>query len=232
MRRNFTLFIASFAVCLLSISATFAQSETQQIWPLPGTDADLQSPKQIGYSGQLPAPNSAAPTSGWSGGANYTPPGGMPIFSDQRYAPDDTQMPLATINLMNDDGLHTLSASNPPGYPRLKSRANQTVGLTSIEEDSPEKTYVPDMVREWIARDGKQLREILEEWAVLEGWEVIWTTNREYPLQASAVFKGRFTDVASALIRNFGRAAPPPYAKFYYGNRVLVVKTLEDENAD
>ena len=38
----------------------------------------------------------------------------------------------------------------------------------------------------------------------------------------------RFVDVASALVRNFGRATPVPYAKFYKGNLVLVISTNEE----
>ena len=45
------------------------------------------------------------------------------------------------------------------------------------------------------------------------------------------MFRGRFADVSAALIRAFGRASPAPVATFYKGNRVLVVETMEDENA-
>ena len=71
-------------------------------------------------------------------------------------------------------------------------------------------------------------REVLQNWCDKEGWDLVWTTSREYPIEASAVFKGRFVDVASALVRNFGRATPVPYAKFYKGNRVLVISTNEE----
>ena len=43
---------------------------------------------------------------------------------------------------------------------------------------------------------------------------------------------GRFKDVSAALIRNFSRATPQPLAKFYLGNRVLVIKTLEENDAN
>ena len=75
---------------------------------------------------------------------------------------------------------------------------------------------------------GQTLREVLQSWCDKEGWDLVWTTAREYPIEASAVFKGRFVDVASALVRNFERATPIPYAKFYKGNRVIVVSTSEE----
>ena len=85
-----------------------------------------------------------------------------------------------------------------------------------------------DRVRSWVVASGQTLRSVLQDWCDKEGWDLIWSTAREYPIQASAVFKGRFMDVSSALVRNFSRADPIPYAKFYKGNRVLVVTTTEE----
>ena len=94
---------------------------------------------------------------------------------------------------------------------------------TSADAEAPAK--LTDQVRSWVVANGQTLREVLQSWCDKEGWDLVWTTSREYPIEASAVFKGRFVDVASALVRNFGRATPIPYAKFYKGNRVLVIST-------
>ena len=95
-----------------------------------------------------------------------------------------------------------------------------------VDEEAPAK--VQDQVRSWVVANGQTLREVLQGWCDKEGWDLVWTTSREYPIEASAVFKGRFVDVASALVRNFERATPVPYAKFYKGNRVLVISTSEE----
>jgi hypothetical protein len=89
-----------------------------------------------------------------------------------------------------------------------------------------------DVVRDWVAKEGMTLRETLQQWADIEGWELVWNTNREYPLRASAIFRGRFKDVSSAVIRNFSRATPQPMARYYFGNRVLVISTMEEHNAN
>ena len=94
--------------------------------------------------------------------------------------------------------------------------------------DEETSRQVQDQVRSWVVTNGQTLRQVLQSWCDKEGWDLVWTTSREYPIEASAVFKGRFVDVASALIRNFGRATPVPYAKFYKGNRVIVVSTTEE----
>ena len=94
--------------------------------------------------------------------------------------------------------------------------------------DAEPSVKLTDQVRSWVVANGQTLREVLQNWCDKEGWDLVWATSREYPIEASAVFKGRFVDVASALVRNFGRATPIPYAKFYKGNRVLVISTTEE----
>ena len=88
-----------------------------------------------------------------------------------------------------------------------------------------------DPVQDWLAEEGKSLKTILTEWCDRSGWRLVWNTNRNYNLTAGAMFRGRFADVSSALVRAFARARPAPIATFYKGNRVLVVETMEDENA-
>ena len=100
----------------------------------------------------------------------------------------------------------------------------------NVNEDVDDQTpaLVDNEVRSWVVASGQTLQEVLKSWCDKEGWDLVWTTPREYPIEASAVFKGRFVDVASALVRNFERAMPAPYAKFYKGNRVLVISTLDE----
>ena len=88
-----------------------------------------------------------------------------------------------------------------------------------------------DAVEDWLAEEGSTLKGLLSDWCERAGWRLVWNSNRNYTLGAGAMFRGRFADVSSALIRNFARAKPAPMATFYKGNRVLVVETREDENA-
>ena len=108
----------------------------------------------------------------------------------------------------------------------VEESENEILVAETADAEAPK--IVKDQVRSWVVANGQTLREVLQSWCDKEGWDLVWTTPREYPIEASAVFKGRFVDVASALVRNFGRATPVPYAKFYKGNRVLVVSTTEE----
>lgn len=193
-------------------------------WPLPFTEEDApivdETPREFKQDSGT----------GFSGGADLTPPGGMPPVTDGRIPPENSKMPLANKSLGKDDGTKNLAASNPPSSIVKRKEYTYRKKTSKLEEKSRPK--LENQVRDWVAKEGYTLREVLEEWAKLEGWKVVWATNREYPLQAGVIFRGRFTDVTSAIIRTFSIATPPPYAKFFFGNKTLVVKTLEDENVN
>ena len=111
------------------------------------------------------------------------------------------------------------------------------IEFTEIGNDSEEKVaaaeqnITDDTIVTWEANEGDTLRELLTKWSGMSGWKLLWNTNRNYTLSAGVMFKGKFTDVSAALIRAFARARPAPIATFYKGNRVIVVETMENENA-
>ena len=106
---------------------------------------------------------------------------------------------------------------------------NEKIRITQIQQTNVEAC---DEVKDWVAAEGTTLRSLLLEWGDRVGWRVIWNMDRDYTLEAGAIFRGRFVDVAAALLRSFARAVPAPKGVFYKGNKVLVVSTREDENAD
>lgn len=190
---------------------------------------------------------------GWSGGPDIMNGIQIPVGFDYECA-NDAEMPLMRREMMEDDGGSVLAMSRSPhknckrtsdSYAAFAQRAGFMETGSSctdehsetqeaevavneyVDEESSVKTQ-QDEVRSWVVVNGQTLREVLQSWCDKEGWDLVWTTAREYPIEASAVFKGRFIDVASALVRNFERATPIPYAKFYKGNRVIVISTTEE----
>lgn len=186
---------------------------------------------------------------GWTGGPNISNGIQIPAGFDYECA-NSAEMPLMRREMMEDDGGSVLAMSRSPrkncnktpdSYAAFAQRAG-FAAETSCNKTEASDTEVPvneyvdeessqpiqDQVRSWVVTNGQTLRQVLQSWCDKEGWDLVWTTSREYPIEASAVFKGRFVDVASALIRNFERATPIPYAKFYKGNRVIVISTTEE----
>lgn len=192
---------------------------------------------------------------GWSGGPNIENGIMIPAGFDNE-CENNAEMPLMRREMLEDDGGSVLAVSRSPrkkcnkradSYAVFAERAgfaaekncNKDIAVNGEDEidvsinanesaDDEAPAVMRDQVRSWVVASGQTLRQVLQSWCDKEGWDLVWTTSREYPIEASAVFKGRFVDVASALIRNFERATPIPYAKFYKGNRVIVVSTSEE----
>ncbi|MBP3397675.1 MAG: toxin co-regulated pilus biosynthesis Q family protein [Alphaproteobacteria bacterium] len=213
-----------------------------------GADLVVENNFNIGARGEF---------AGWSGGANMLHGTQIPVGFDDE-CNTNSEMPLLHREVLEDDGGNVLAVSRSErkncgkyadGYEAFAVRNNMQVpenpnsenAVTSVitetqeteiavdvSADAEAPVTMTDQVRSWVVANGQTLREVLQSWCDKEGWDLVWTTSREYPIEASAVFKGRFVDVASALVRNFGRATPIPYAKFYKGNRVLVISTGEE----
>ena len=184
---------------------------------------------------------------GWTGGANMLHGNQIPMGFDDD-CENGAEMPLLRRDVLEDDGGNVLAVArsgrkNCAKRNRLADSgvAVEDYGVAGMETEQDVSEFAvaqnsdaeapksqPDQVRSWVVANGQTLREVLQNWCDKEGWDLVWATSREYPIEASAVFKGRFTDVASALVRNFGRATPVPYAKFYKGNLVLVISTNEE----
>ena len=200
-----------------------------------GADLVVENNFNLGARGEF---------TGWSGGANLLHGTQIPVGFDEEC--DGAEMSLLHREVLEDDGGNVLAVSRSgrkncgkyaDGYEAFAARNGMTVETEAevteqetemavdVSADAEAPINLTDQVRSWVVANGQTLREVLQSWCDKEGWDLVWTTSREYPIEASAVFKGRFVDVASALVRNFGRATPIPYAKFYKGNRVLVIST-------
>ncbi len=148
--------------------------------------------------------------------------------ADQTPAQAQNEAPAATSAPAADETAQA-PVEEPAEQEQIVS-VQETVENVSQEEPQTDE-YGEDAVRDWYAEEGQNLKALLTEWSEQSGWRLVWNSNRNYVLNAGAMFRGRFADVSSALIRAFARARPAPVATFYKGNRVLVVETMEDENA-
>ena len=140
-------------------------------------------------------------------------------------------------NILSSGVGSNMSASIPPTIEEevvdYENSVNEAFENAAEEiTSSADGSYADDdTVEDWLAEEGSTLKGLLSSWCERAGWRLIWSSNRNYTLGAGAMFRGRFADVTSALIRTFARAQPAPRATFYKGNRVLVIETMEDENA-
>lgn len=148
-----------------------------------------------------------------------------------------TKEPDVTTTITPNPAVETTAVSTTVATVPV-STTKTTTTKTVTKKKSSAKTGLEarieygEAVHDWSAPSGETLRSLLMQWGEKAGWTVAWKLDRDYRLEAGVVFRGTFTDVAAALIRSFARATPAPIGEFFTGNRALVVRTQEDENAN
>lgn len=170
------------------------------------------------------------------------PQGGMQPARTPPYPPNNPMMqggpngpyPIGSQGAAYTEGGYGMAASAPPASTggRMPGSGNYYGSYDSNPAMAAMVADSNEPVEDWLAPEGASLRTVLQDWGDRAGWRVAWNTDREYILQAGAMFRGRYHDVAAALLHAYARALPSPYGTFYRGNRVLVVSTIEDENAE
>ena len=144
------------------------------------------------------------------------------------------------VDVLPDGSIQTTTVevtteATPTGYQettrRIERLDTEKQGAVWVEKSLADKVDYGDNAHDWEAAKGETLRSLLMQWGEVSGWTVVWKLDKDYKLEAGVVFRGTFTEVASAIIRTFARAVPAPIGTFYKGNRVLVVSIQEDENA-
>ncbi|MCL2439451.1 MAG: toxin co-regulated pilus biosynthesis Q family protein [Alphaproteobacteria bacterium] len=218
--------LAFAAVALFGVAAMSDRYDFTPLWPEAGTEGYFDAETLSNERTTITTRTQHGRTDGWTGGVSQTV-----RVETGRVPTEGSRMPIATKDMFYDDGHKILSATLPPGMPILDPMVefdNSRYKDLQPRQQAAGKRQVAD----WVAKEGLMLRQVLEEWCESEGWTLVWNTKREYPLRASAIFRGRFTDVSAALIRTFGRAIPPPHARYYTGNKVLVVTTLEERDGN
>ena len=164
-----------------------------------------------------------------------------PAVAKTSYQPLSYSMPADTrVDVMPSGALRTTTTQvsgtrignvDRQTTHKIERIESQGFGGQWVTHDTNEKIAFGDSVHDWDAVRGETLKSLLTQWAEVSGWTLIWKLDRDYNLEAGVVFRGTFTEVASAIIRTFARAVPAPIGTFYRGNRVLVISIQEDDNA-
>lgn len=226
-RTKFSIFGMLAFLSLLNGCTQFI--EDGEAWPgvSAGTVSsapDFTAPVAGGQFGQRTPPDVMQNTYGYRGEDLSATAPGIAGGSNGLYSYDSSQ---------DARGRQSQSQNTATAAASSSASGASASGTTPARDGVAGEIYDPaDPVEDWLATEGSSMRGLLVEWGNKAGWRVVWSTDREYILEAGAMFRGRFMDVSSALIRSFARARPAPWGTFYKGNRVLLVTTVEDENAD
>lgn len=151
-------------------------------------------------------------------------PATEPVVEEEKTVTVLTEEPKTTTELQIQSTQTTTKV--------IEVEQEKTTSLTTKDTSLTARVSYGEKCHDWTATTGDTLRGLLTKWGEMAGWTVIWKLDRDYHLEAGVIFRGTYTEVSSALIRSFARATPAPIGTFYKGNRVLVINTQEDENAN
>ncbi len=101
---------------------------------------------------------------------------------------------------------------------------------TAAASTSAGEARAPLVDAVWIAARGRTLREVLSDWAKMDGIELYWSIDYDYRLNSSSSFNGTFEEAIASLLDQFSTARPQPYGQLYLGEngpRVLVINSYD-----
>jgi len=96
-------------------------------------------------------------------------------------------------------------------------------------KDSVEASSSSSVLR---VNEGDSLRPVLSSWAEKNGWKLVWKSDFNYPIAASATFDGDFVQSTTSLVKAFDAARPAITVDFFTGNNVVVISNASSDEAN
>lgn len=78
-------------------------------------------------------------------------------------------------------------------------------------------------VKKWVARGGRSLRSVVEEWAATEQWTVVWDAGVDYEIPALMSFDGDLTNAITKVFQVYANSKRPAKAVLYVRQQVIHV---------
>ncbi|WP_157914708.1 TcpQ domain-containing protein [Escherichia coli] len=96
-----------------------------------------------------------------------------------------------------------------------------------LQKQSDNVNYTKvEVKKNWSVKKGQSLYGILSDWAMSNGWEVVWESKNNYVVNASAEFKNMSIDDAiKNLLVSMGDVQSKIFVRIFDGNRVILVKS-------
>lgn len=99
-----------------------------------------------------------------------------------------------------------------PSAPTVSSEALAPVAATAIEA-----------VPVWEIHKGEMLRGLMEGWAAIAGYSLIWNAQNDYEMRSSATFSGVFVDAVKNFFAALQANGLALRVTIYQGNKVMEV---------
>ncbi len=155
-------------------------------------------------------------------------------------APQQTQTSAQPMQAMPvQSALGTLPEGTVGELPQQSVPGTELEGLPPIQSGvlnplSPGPTDAQSSLagtaaQTWDAHSGQSLHEVMLAWAERAGVELNWTSEYDYPIEASLSFNGSFEEATRTLLGGFVNASPQPIGRLHrneqLGQQALIIET-------
>lgn len=123
-----------------------------------------------------------------------------PVVS-QEAAPAPTSAPLSLSSTIDATPVPPPAVTPPVARSVDSGRGVPVVDLT--------------VKRQWNARSGSTLRQVLEGWCKESNVELNWSTAYDYPINNAFYFEGTYGEAVDSLLSSYGGETPAPKGRLY-----------------
>ena len=101
-------------------------------------------------------------------------------------------------------------------FPAEATAEPQPIVATAEPEQSNEIPVIKaSMNRNWKARPGSTLRDVIEKWGRSAGVDVEWQSPYDYPINNAFNHDGTFEEAVTTLLNQYSRETPRPRGRLY-----------------
>lgn len=134
----------------------------------------------------------------------------------------------------------TTAASRAAALPTVTAKAGALAATPAPKQaavatatKAPQPAATPPVVHDsWDAQSTQSFHEVINSWASIAGWNVLWQYGPNFPPQAGH-FTGSFPDAGTAFANQYLGADDPPHLCFYPDQQPKpLVRVIHGANCD
>lgn len=122
-----------------------------------------------------------------------------------------------------------MASPTPTALPVFAPPSAASKPVATSLSSAPQGPFKAGAVREWSARSGSSLRQILSQWSREAGVHLYWSSQYDYPVQANVFLNGTYEKAVATLLDGLRDAQPRPLGRLHPnppdGPAVLIIET-------
>lgn len=134
----------------------------------------------------------------------------------------DLHNPQVNINLAKSENQKT-TVELDTSQPEISSNDAKPIVPTTVATPAAVSPPIIKPLPRWTLTAGHVIGQELKNWGVQSGWNVIWNLPRDLIVPSTTEFIGEFPTAAAEVIKTLAANGALITAKFYEGNKTMVV---------